>query len=111
MSFSNEKRVFSQSLIAFLQEATDGFESHYDGLRAGTDLNVKFYSILEEKELAIQGKSVLKGDEIIKLGFYITEPDSFTISTYSRSCNKIQHHLYGFLPNNLNMTGYLMKYF
>ena len=80
LSFSNEKRVFSQSLIAFLPKATDGFENNYDGLRAGADLNVKFYSLLEDKELAIQGRSVLKGEEKIKLGFYITEPDSFTIS-------------------------------
>ncbi len=80
LSFTNEKGVFSQSLIAFLQGATDGFESNYDGIRAGTDLNVKFYSVLDEKELAIQGRPVLKGDELIQLGFYITKADQFTIS-------------------------------
>ena len=80
LSFTNEKGVFSQSLIAFIPGASNGFESNYDGLRAGTDLNVKFYSLLGEKELAIQGKPVLKGDEIIQLGFYITKPDQFTIS-------------------------------
>ncbi len=80
LSFANDKKVFSQSLIAFLPNATDGYESNYDGLRAGTDLNVKFYSLLENKELAIQGRSVLKGDEIIKLGFYVVKPDDFTIS-------------------------------
>lgn len=80
LSFTNKKGVFSQSLIAFLQGATDGFESNYDGIRAGTDLNVKFYSVLDEKELAIQGRPVLKGDELIQLGFYITKPDQFIIS-------------------------------
>ena len=80
LSFSNEKQVFSQSLIAFLPNATDAYESNYDGLRAGSDLNVKFYSVLEDKELAIQGRSVLKGDEVIKLGYYVVKPDSFTLS-------------------------------
>jgi len=80
LSFTNDKGVFSQSLIAFLKGATDEFESNYDGIRAGTELNVKFYSILDEKELAIQGRPVLKGDEMIPLGFYITKPDQFTIS-------------------------------
>lgn len=80
LSFSNEKGAFSQSLIAFLPQATNDFEGDYDGIRAGTDLNVKFYSVLDDKELAIQGRSVLEGDEIIDLGFYITKPDRFTIS-------------------------------
>ena len=80
LNFFNDNRVFSQSLIAFLPNASDNYEANYDGVRAGAGSNSKFYSILNDKELAIQGRSVWKGNEQIPLGFFITKPDNFTIS-------------------------------
>lgn len=80
LSFSNSKGAYSQSLIAFLSGATNDFEPEYDGIRAEADQNTKFYSILGDKELSIQGRSVFSGDEEIPLGFYITKPDAFVIS-------------------------------
>ncbi|NOQ91544.1 MAG: hypothetical protein GQ552_02380 [Flavobacteriaceae bacterium] len=80
LNFFNDKGVFSQSLIAFLPNASDSYEGNYDGVRAGADLNSKFYSILNDKELAIQGRSVWTENVQIPLGFYITKPDGFTLS-------------------------------
>lgn len=80
LNLFNENGVFSQSLIAFLPGATDSYESNYDGVRAGADLNSKFYSILNDKELAIQGRSVWTENVQIPLGFYITKSDGFTLS-------------------------------
>ena len=80
LSFSNNEGAFSQSLIAFLPGASDDYESTYDGVRAGVDLNSKFYSLLGDKELAIQGRTTFTKDVEIPLGFYITKPEDFTIS-------------------------------
>lgn len=80
LNFKNDKGVFSQALIAFLSSATDAYEGNYDGIRAGAGLNSTFYSILGDKELAIQGRALWTEDVQIPLGFYITSPDDFTIS-------------------------------
>ncbi len=80
LNFSNDKGAFSQSLIAFLPGATNKYEPGYDGVRAGADQKTKFYSILDDKELAIQGRSVLNDEVQIPLGFYINKPEDFTIS-------------------------------
>ena len=80
LNFSNQNGAFSQSLIAFLPGATNDYEGNYDGVRAGTDLHTKFYSLLGDKELAIQGRSIYIDDTQIPLGFYITKPEDFTIS-------------------------------
>ncbi len=80
LNFTNEKGAFSQSLIAFTPNATNGYEPNYDGIRAGTELNSKFFSVLGERELAIQGRSELIQSDQITLGFYIAKPDAFVIS-------------------------------
>ncbi len=78
LSFSNPKGAFSQSLIAFLSNATDAYEPEYDGI--SVKANTSFYSVLADKKLSIQGRSVLKEDIEIPLGFSIKKPDDFTIS-------------------------------
>ncbi len=82
LDFKGENRAFSQLLIAFLPGASNDYDNSYDGVRAGSDLNSKFYSILNDKELAIQGLPELTDDVQLPLGFYITKPESFTISIH-----------------------------
>lgn len=80
LNFSNNNGVFSQSLVAFLPEASDGYEGNYDGVKADSNLYSKFYSVLDDKELAIQGRSILTDEAKVVFGFYITAPEDFTIS-------------------------------
>ncbi len=73
----------SSALIAFTEDATDEYESNYDSNRLATPVSI--YSVLEEKELAIQGRSPYNGDHIIPLGFrtMVEEPQIYTISLSS----------------------------
>ena len=105
LSLSNDKGVFSQSLVAFLPGATDDYEGKYDGIRGGADLNSKFYSIMDDKELAIQGRSVLNENVQIPFGFYITKPDIFNISIDKLKGIDIENNIEVYLiDHELNKT-------
>jgi hypothetical protein len=75
----NSENGFSQTLIAFLKDATDGVDRIYDGLRLNGGGNVSFYSVLEGKKFGIQGKSSLHEEEIIPIGFDASETGNFKI--------------------------------
>ena len=70
---------FSQTLLAFLKKATDGVDRIYDGLRLNGGGKVNFYSILDGNNYGIQGKSQLKKEEVIPLGFDASEAGDFKI--------------------------------
>ncbi len=70
---------FSQTLIGFLNNATDGVDRIYDGIRLNGGGKINFYSVLEGKNYGIQGKSSFKGKEIIPLGFNSTITGEFQI--------------------------------
>ncbi|NVK51319.1 MAG: hypothetical protein HWD85_00175 [Flavobacteriaceae bacterium] len=75
----SSKNGFSQTLLAFLEDATDGVDRVYDGLRLNGGGKVSFYSILEAKKYGIQGMASLDTKEIIPLGFEAAETGSFKI--------------------------------
>lgn len=70
---------FSQLLIGFLKNATDGEDRLYDGHKFKGNNNTDFYSIINGKPFSIQGKPKLNKDEEIPLGFSIKNPGTFTI--------------------------------
>jgi hypothetical protein len=73
----------SSMLIGFTENASEGFDSGYDAKRLATPISL--YSVLDDMELAIQGRSSFNTDQIIPLGFrtQIEEEQSFTISLES----------------------------
>ena len=70
----------SSTAIAFTSAATQGFDPMYDSNRLATPISI--YSVLEEKELAIQGRPAFNTDQIIPLGFrtMVEEEQTYTIS-------------------------------
>ena len=79
LNFSGEN-TFSQILIAFLNEATDGVDRLYDGIRLDGGAAANFYSIIDNQPYGIQGKSSLTESETIPIGFKVTKSGTFTIS-------------------------------
>tara|TARA_R110002073_G_scaffold57778_4_gene146747 strand:- start:164675 stop:167311 length:2637 start_codon:yes stop_codon:yes gene_type:complete len=81
LNLFNEKGAFSQLLIGFIDGATDGIDRSYDGPKFGGNY-ISFYSIIEDKNFAIQGKDAIEDEEHIKLGLFtnITQGDSLKIS-------------------------------
>ena len=79
---SNEGGAFNQILIGFFDEATDGFDRGYDGLRFSGGNYISFYSKIDDDRYAIQGLGAYNSDRQITLGFdtYITETFKISIS-------------------------------
>ena len=71
---------FSQLLVGFLPEATDGVDRLYDGIRLSGSARVNFYSIIEDKPYSIQGKPSLTDYEEVPLGLTSQVGGTFTIS-------------------------------
>ena len=70
---------FSQILIGFFKNATNGVDRIYDGLRLDGGTNISFYSILNDEKYGIQGKSSLKETETIPIGFNANITGQFKI--------------------------------
>lgn len=72
--------AFSQLLIGFIEGATDAYDSLYDGLKFGGGW-VSFYSIADDKNLAVQGKKPLNSEEFVSLGFssFVNEGEKLKI--------------------------------
>jgi len=81
LNLSNDKGAFSQILIGFIDGATDGIDRSFDGVKFEGGY-ISFYSIIEEKNLVIQGRSPIKEVEKIKIGLssYIEQNDDLRIS-------------------------------
>ncbi len=77
---NNTYNLNSNTLVAFTSEATDGIDENYDAKRLATPVSI--YSIVEEQELSIQGRSEFTTDQVIKLGFrtQVEELQQYTIS-------------------------------
>jgi len=73
---------FNQILVGFFDDATNGIDNLYDGKKLDVGNSISFYSIADNQNLAIQGRSSFIGDEIIVLGFKsdINSTTSYKIS-------------------------------
>ncbi|MCF6306795.1 MAG: FG-GAP-like repeat-containing protein [Flavobacteriaceae bacterium] len=69
----------STVLIAFTPEATNGIDANYDAKRLATPISI--YSIVENEELTIQGRSAFNENQIVQLGFrsQVEEEQEYTI--------------------------------
>lgn len=82
LNFENELGAFSQILVAFSEEATNGFDRLYDGKRLDAGSYISFFTMIDDENYAIQGREALTEEEIIPLGYKnLVEGDSeYTIS-------------------------------
>jgi len=71
----------SQMLVGFMDNATDGFDQGYDGVKNGAGW-ISIYSTVDDKKLAIQGLPAFSQDRVVPIGFdtYIDETVNYEIS-------------------------------
>lgn len=96
LNLQNDQGAFSQLLVGFIHGATDGIDRDFDGQRFAGNSFVSFYSIVEDKNLAIQGKKPITSQETIKLGFYsyVNEQDSLNISINNLEGKLSEYNIY-----------------
>ncbi|HMK07066.1 MAG TPA: hypothetical protein VK476_06015, partial [Flavobacterium sp.] len=58
LNFSNEQGAFKQTLVGFIEGATDGLDRNFDGTLLNGNGFINFYSILDNKNFSIQGKGL-----------------------------------------------------
>ncbi|KGL58743.1 choice-of-anchor D domain-containing protein [Polaribacter sp. Hel1_85] len=71
---------FNQILVGFIEGATDGVDRLYDGAKLDGGTNASFYTLIDEKPYSIQGKTLLKNQEVLPLGFKVNSAGDYTIS-------------------------------
>ncbi|MCB0284857.1 MAG: hypothetical protein KDF60_19920 [Calditrichaeota bacterium] len=70
LNLYNDQGAFSQILIGFIPEATNGIDRNYDAVRFFGSNPVAFYSVVDSVYLAIQGRAPRTEPEKIPLGVY-----------------------------------------
>jgi len=80
LNVSNTQGVFKQTLVGYVTDATNGYDSRFDGESMNGNTYTDFYSINENKNLTIQGRAVpFDENDTVPLGFKTTIAGSFTI--------------------------------
>ena len=96
--------IQSGTLIAFTAQATDAIDSQFDAKRLATPVSI--YSIIDDKELAIQGRSIFNEDHIIPIGFrtMVEESQIYTMSISEIEGEQITQATVYLKDNLLNAT-------
>lgn len=80
LELSNDQGAYKQTLIGYIEGATDNFEDQFDGVSFDGHPYIDFYSIINDKKLVIQGRALpFENTDIVSLGYKSTIAGNFTI--------------------------------
>ncbi len=81
LNLSNTGGAFKQLLVGYIEGATNGFDSDFDGLSLDANPFIDFYSINSGRNLVIQGRALpFAVSDVVPLGFRSIIAGEFTIS-------------------------------
>jgi hypothetical protein len=81
LNLTNTEGAFKQTLVGYITDATNEYDSRFDGETFDGNEFVDFYSINQEKNLVIQGRALpFDENDEVPLGFKSTIEGNFTIS-------------------------------
>jgi len=81
LNMKNAEGVFKQTLIGYITDATNAYDSRFDGESLDGNEFVDFYSINQNKNLVIQGRALpFNENDEVPLGFRTTIDGTFTIN-------------------------------
>jgi hypothetical protein len=79
LNLTNNSGAFSQTLIGYITDATQGLDRGFDGESFGGN-NVTFYSIIPEAKLAIQGRALpFDASDVVTLGYKAAKKGNYSI--------------------------------
>ncbi|NHM07350.1 lipoprotein LpqH [Flavobacterium sp. CYK-4] len=80
LELKNSQGAYKQILVGYIENATDGLDNAFDGETLEAGNSASFYSILDNKKLAIQGRSLeFSEQDQIPLGFKTSIAGDFEI--------------------------------
>ena len=81
LDLSNNKGAFKQTLIGYITDATNDYDSRFDGESFDSNEFVDFYSTNQDKNLVIQGRALpFDENDEVPLGYRTTINGEFTIN-------------------------------
>jgi hypothetical protein len=81
LNLRNTQGAFKQTLVGYITDATNEYDSRFDGETFDGNEFVDFYSINQDKNLAIQGRALpFDENDEVPLGFRTTIDGAFTIN-------------------------------
>jgi hypothetical protein len=81
LNLSNTEGLFKQALVGYISGATNGYDDLYDGESFDSNPYADFYSINEDKNLTIQGRSLpFDNTDEVPLGYRSEIEGQFTIN-------------------------------
>ncbi|WP_264535483.1 Ig-like domain-containing protein [Flavobacterium sp. N1736] len=82
LNLTNDEGAFKQTLVGYIDGATNGYDSAFDGVSFNQNAYINFYSINDgTTTLAIQGRALpLDDSDIVPLGYSSTIKGDFTIA-------------------------------
>lgn len=79
LNLTNNSGAFSQTLIGYITDATQGLDRGFDGESFGGN-NVTFYSIIPEANLSIQGRALpFDANDTVILGYNAAKKGNYSI--------------------------------
>lgn len=79
LNLTNNSGAFSQTLIGYITDATQGLDRGFDGESFGGN-NVTFYSIIPEAKLSIQGRALpFDTNDVVTLGYKAAKKGNYSI--------------------------------
>lgn len=80
LNLTNTQGAFKQTLVGYITDATNEYDTRFDGETFDGNEFVDFYSINQEKNLVIQGRALpFDENDQVPLGFRTTITGAFTI--------------------------------
>jgi hypothetical protein len=81
LNLSNNEGAFKQTLIGYLDGATNNWDINYDGTTLSGNSYVDFYSINDAKKLTVQGRAMpFDNTDLVPLGYVSSIAGDFTIA-------------------------------
>jgi len=82
LNMVGDNEDFRQILVAFIDEATDAYDTHFDAKRIENGNNTDFYSVIggSDTHYAIQAAGTFNVNKVIPLGLEITQAGNYSIA-------------------------------
>lgn len=80
LNLTNTQGAFKQTLVGYITGASNEYDNRFDGESFDANEYVDFYSVNQNKNLVIQGRSLpFDSNDLVELGFRTTINGAFTI--------------------------------
>lgn len=81
LNMTNTEGAFKQLLVGYIQGATNGYDSDFDGISLNGNAFIDFYSVNSGYNLVIQGRALpFTATDVVPLGYRSVIAGEFTIS-------------------------------